>query len=321
MGHMEELREIHKKSKWKCVYGPAIGIIILCGLFYLFAPWDIWILSKFQAISMTILIVLMLAACIFVLAEYLLWHRKAKTLARNGESFAPRKVRNFGLLETYLNLYLICFGTGSLLDWLYIRNSKFCGFTFICLCVVILLSEAFYLCRKKEKMGKWKWVPLSMAVLIVCFSVGVGIYTAQNGTWWKYDEHEIQVSLEDLGIPGTNPDDRVAEFSATPWLSEWYYSDGLEEDGEDVVSIYYTVYTAKNEKIYDALLRESYLEDSWYTFKEVQEDAFQADQVYFDEKQNVWLLLKDNQIIAFEGDVRLNEEQKSIIGEKLLGNL
>ena len=100
-------------------------------------------------------------------------------------------------------------------------------------------------------MGKWKWMPLMIALLIVCLNVGAGVYTAKNGTWWKYDEHEIPDSLEDLGITGTDPYDREADFSATPWLSEWYYSDGLEAEEEDAVSIYYTVYTTKNEKVYE----------------------------------------------------------------------
>ena len=151
-------------------------------------------------IEMIILIMIMLAACVFVVAEYLLWYKRAKAKVCNDEAFVPRKTRKFGLLEIYLDFYLICFGAGNLLDWLYIRNSRFCGFTCICLCVVILLLAAFYFCIKKENMGKWKWMPLMIALLIVCLNVGAGVYTAKNGTWWKYDEHEIPVSLEDLGL-------------------------------------------------------------------------------------------------------------------------
>ena len=314
----KRLKEIHRMSKWSCVFWPIIGVLFFGGLFWLMELWGAWILCNFQTMTLSILVPVMLAACMITVLSYFSWYRKAGIQAFAGMRFAAKRRIAWKNGDVLWWGYFAMFAGGGLLNWLYIRNVKFCYFTMGMLAVILLLLIAFAVLRSKHIEGKWRHLPLILIAVVLCVNVGAGIYTAKTGTWWKYDETEIPVSMEELGVEEADSENTWADLSATPWLTEWYYSDDSAGDDE---SLYYTVYTTDCENVYDNLLRQEYLDTSWYDFKEVQEDAFQAEDVWFDEAANSWLLTKGNRIVLFEGTLELNDAQKHIIGERLLGDI
>lgn len=325
-----KLELVHDRCKALRLLLPAALMVIL-GLMMKMAyfPLRIDLFADFDSLINLAVLPLLGIILIASMAEYLIWYRKAKKAVDAGLSPIYKRTQVSRILDVLL--LAILFGNvivGNLLGAAFDEDWPF----FLSLVAVLAVSiMVFWILFPKlsAKYNNSKKSNGGLFAIVVIIVLVVSVFVVPKVIPDEAEPKGIPLTLEDLGICKTDEAGHYEWREASPFLMR--YEGGDESQGK---AMYYEIYVTDYEKVYDLAVKywlepdeldeELFYPDDikeMYNYKEVDEPAFGAETVYYNQDYDRWLLLYPDRVIWLDTPEKLSSEQKEIIGEKLTGEL
>ena len=263
----------------------------------------------------------------FLIVDYIIWYIGARKIVKSGgkPTYLKRPLTRLGDTGTII-FVVLSLVLGNLIDSIYSGDI----FDAILLAVATVISliligvVPLYIANKnKNKESNGLQFGCITGLVIIAFMIISLSFGMSSGESWEevdgvyqevYNETLI-VNMEDLGIETTRKHDRTRYKEGSPLLQvEYGYDDSTNGYS---YKLYYTSYTTRFDWIYNTVLNERCLTNKEHDFKEVNDDAFGADKVYYSQGELDWLLLYKDKIVVIDTNIPFDTEQKEILGEKL----
>ena len=323
-----KLAIVHEKCKAFRVFMP-----IVCSVIFFVIMWklmfhlDIYFFKSTRAIGNLLMIPTLCSLLLLEVADYLKWYSGAKRTVEKGDDPVYKKSGFSKALE--LLMLVAIFANGiffNLLDSVY--NQQWQLFKWLIALVVIFLVGFCILFPKlsakynKTKTSNGAELAAIMAVVFVLILIIMPHWTGDE------ERHlEPSLALETLGICDTVEDDVYIHKEMSPILKYYEYYEEVDD-----IDFTYDIYITKLKMAYDTavehwtvpskLAYEMY-EDvndvkAIYSYYKVDEPAFGAEKVLYNEYQDRFLLLYSDRVVRLDIGVKLTDAQKKIICEKVL---
>lgn len=325
-----KLAIVHDRCKATRLLLPGVVFLVLAFLTWkLLFPLDIYELTSWYSLFMSCMMPVFAVIMIALMADYLLWYKKAKQAVERGRKpvYKRSKISRYADLFV-VTIYLCGLILTALIDAFY-GGSETYGLYMVGV-FAFLIGFAWFLFPKfLAKRGKKKSSGLLYGAIAVVLAICAGLFVPGGFLVDAPEEAPpvLPLTQADLGIGKTDPKELYMERSGTFLLKETWCEDYSGSNG-----LNYTVYTTKYDKVYELVVEEFLVppeeeeeewihSDIWYNYKEVDEPAFDAKKVYYNEDLEAWLLLYPDRVIRLDAPEKLTREQKEIIREKLTGDL
>lgn len=323
-----KLQQVHRKCLTSAVL-PSVVVICVA----LFLLWQCcWNPSCNEYLSGRYEIALFSGPVGIVIAligivRYFLWYAGAKKAVSRGESAVYRKDSKVEkAADIFADIYIAVWILGCFAAVLWHSGGRVTDLPLLWLLLVgaVSLALIFYLQRRDARRGTGgrhsnvKYGAVFIAALLI-FITGLMLIVTKVDTAPGSDK--LRVSMEDLGIETTGQPDRRCDKSG--WIFLKWESGSDSSENQKGLSFYYDIYTARDDEIFQKVLKEryGYLTDGSRDVQQIPPENFGAEKAYLrsssDDSWRTWLILCENKIISVEADFDLTKEQQAVIGEKL----
>ena len=323
-----KLAIVHEKCKAFRVFMPIVcSAIFFVIMWKLMFPLDIYFFKSTRAIGNLLMIPTLCSLLLLEVADYLKWYSGAKRAVEKGDEPVYKKSKFSKASDVFM--LVVIFANGiffNILDTVY--NEHWQLFKWLIVLVVIsfvgfgVLFPKFSAKYNKTKTSNGAELAAIMAVVFVLLLIMM--------PHWTGDEErnlEPSLTLETLGICDTVEDDVYIHKEMSPILKYYEYYEEVDD-----IDFTYDIYITKLKMAYDTavehwtvpskLAYEMY-EDvndvkAIYSYYKVDEPAFGAEKVLYNEYGDRFLLLYSDRVVRLDIGLNLTDAQKKIICEKFL---
>ena len=323
-----KLAIVHEKCKAFRIFMPIVcSVIFFVIMWKLMLPLDIYFFKSTRSIGTLLMVPTLCILLLLQVVDYIKWYSDAKRAVEKGDDTVYKKSRFSKALEILMLVAIFANGIFfNLLDTIY--NEHWQLFKWLIVLVVIsfvgfgVLFPKFSAKYNKTKTSNGAELAAIMAVVFVLLLIMM--------PHWTGDEErnlEPSLTLETLGICDTVEDDVYIHKEMSPILKYYEY---YEES--DNVGFTYDIYITKWQMAYDSaveywtvpekldyeVFEDADVVEAIHNYYEVDEPAFRAEKVLYNEYRDRFLLLYSDRVVRFDIGVKLTDAQKKIICEKVL---